>query len=57
MPRMDPFEEWQSLAKGGVQAIEVEGDHTTMVREPHAKELARRLDECLLEINRASAPD
>jgi aspartate racemase len=53
----DLIEAWQPLAKGGVRGIRVPGDHVTMVREPHVKELARRLDECLLDINWASARD
>jgi thioesterase domain-containing protein/acyl carrier protein len=53
----DPIEQWQSLAKGGVQAIWVPGDHVTIVREPQIRELAQRLDECLLDINGASARD
>jgi amino acid adenylation domain-containing protein len=51
------IEAWQPLAKGGVREIRVPGDHVTMVREPHVKELAKRLDECLIDINRASARD
>jgi thioesterase domain-containing protein len=53
----DPVEEWQSLAKGAVQAISVPGDHVTMLREPNVRVLADKLDECLSEINRALGAD
>jgi thioesterase domain-containing protein len=32
------------LAQGGVNVVEVPGDHQTMIKEPHVRELARALE-------------
>ncbi len=36
---------WQRLALGGVEVVEVPGDHQTMIKEPFVQELARALGE------------
>jgi thioesterase domain-containing protein/acyl carrier protein len=35
---------WRLLAQGGVNVVEVPGDHQTMIKEPHVRELARALE-------------
>jgi thioesterase domain-containing protein len=45
---------WEGLATGGVEIIEVPGDHKTMLNEPHASALAARLRDCLARAERAS---
>ncbi|HKX31469.1 MAG TPA: amino acid adenylation domain-containing protein [Blastocatellia bacterium] len=53
---------WKRLAGGGVQIIEVPGDHLTMVKKPQVETLARRIAACLDEVktvgraSRARAP-
>jgi amino acid adenylation domain-containing protein len=39
----DPAYGWRALALGGVDVLEVPGDHYSMVREPHVQVLAERL--------------
>jgi amino acid adenylation domain-containing protein len=34
---------WQRLAQGGVEVVEVPGDHQTMIKEPHVQDLAQAL--------------
>lgn len=38
---------WGALAAGGVEVVEVAGTHLNLVREPHVRELAARLRECI----------
>ncbi len=38
---------WSPLAAGGMDVRTVPGDHFTMLREPHVRVLAERLEECL----------
>ena len=38
---------WSAVAAGGVRSLTVPGDHLTMVREPHARQLAERLSALL----------
>ncbi len=38
---------WEALAAGGVEVIEVPGDHQTMIKEPAVMDLANRLQGCL----------
>jgi amino acid adenylation domain-containing protein len=45
----DPLGGWGSLALGGVEVHEIPGDHGSIVDEPNARLLARRLKECLAE--------
>jgi thioesterase domain-containing protein len=35
---------WRLLARGGVQVVEVSGDHQTMIKEPHVRDLAQALE-------------
>ena len=44
---------WEGLATGGVEIIEVPGDHKTMLSEPHVSTLATRLRDCLAWAERA----
>jgi amino acid adenylation domain-containing protein len=48
----DPVEQWKKVAAGGVEAIKVPGNHSTLVSEPHVRVLAQRLDECLERASR-----
>jgi thioesterase domain-containing protein len=43
----DPQVIWGKLAKGGVEAYEIPGDHVTLVTEPHVRVLAEKLKACL----------
>lgn len=47
--KFDLIEGWQALAHGGMEIHEVPGTHLDMIKEPHVAELAKKLDECLLE--------
>jgi thioesterase domain-containing protein len=38
---------WKRLAQGGVEVVEVPGDHQTMIKEPFVRELARALAESI----------
>jgi thioesterase domain-containing protein len=46
--KFDLLEAWQSLALGSMAVREVPGTHLDMIKEPHVKELAKKLDQCLL---------
>ena len=37
---------WGEFAEGGVEVIEISGDHLSMIHKPHAKQLAKHLKEC-----------
>jgi aspartate racemase len=39
----DPAEEWAKLALGGVDIVDVPGDHLTILQEPQVQTLARKL--------------
>jgi thioesterase domain-containing protein len=43
---------WLSLAKGGIEAYTVAGDHDTMFVEPHVTEFAKIMCRCLAEAQR-----
>ena len=43
----DPRLGWRKLAGGGLNVIEVSGNHLSMMTEPHVMVLAQRLKECL----------
>jgi thioesterase domain-containing protein len=43
----DPALGWAPLAAGGLDLIEVPGDHVTMLREPNTAVLAEHLGRCL----------
>lgn len=47
--KFDLIEGWQALARGGMEIHEVPGTHLDMIKEPHVADLAKKLDECLLE--------
>nr|MBA3786819.1 AMP-binding protein [Acidobacteriota bacterium] len=38
---------WQRLAQGGVEVVEVPGDHQTMIKEPCVQELAKALEKSI----------
>jgi thioesterase domain-containing protein len=48
----DPTHGWAQLAAGGVDVHEVPGQHLTLLRQPHVRVLAEKLDACL----RAASP-
>jgi thioesterase domain-containing protein len=41
------LKEWSKLAKGGVDAHVIPGDHFSMIRAPHVQVLAERLRTCI----------
>jgi thioesterase domain-containing protein/acyl carrier protein len=43
----DPTMGWGELAAGGVQVIDIPGDHQTMMSRPHVETLALRIRDCL----------
>ncbi|MEE8587419.1 MAG: alpha/beta fold hydrolase, partial [Acidobacteriota bacterium] len=43
----DPKADWSRLAAKGVEVYEMPGNHFTMLRQPHVKSLAERLNACL----------
>ena len=45
--RRDRDKGWSRWAAGGLEIIEVPGDHLTMLQEPHVQVLAERLNTCL----------
>ena len=45
--RRDPSAGWKALVTGDVEIVPVPGDHFTMLANPFASELARRLTACL----------
>jgi amino acid adenylation domain-containing protein len=48
---------WGSIAEGGVEIIEVPGNHITMIREPNLQVLVSRLAECLSRGDRSDESD
>jgi thioesterase domain-containing protein len=38
---------WKDLAAGGVEVIQIPGNHDSILEEPHVARLARRLQDCL----------
>jgi thioesterase domain-containing protein len=40
---------WRRLALGGVDVVEVPGDHQTMIKEPNVAVLAERLEEAIAQ--------
>ena len=54
--KFDLLEGWQSLARGGMEVIEVPGTHLDMIKEPHVAELAEKLRACLVKAQ-TSAPN
>jgi len=43
----DPTQGWRMLAAGGVEVHRLPGEHLTLLREPHVREVARVLRSCL----------
>jgi amino acid adenylation domain-containing protein len=43
---------WQRLAQGGVETIEVPGDHQTMIKEPNVRGLAEALEKSIAQSSR-----
>ncbi|WP_155968552.1 alpha/beta fold hydrolase [Kamptonema formosum] len=43
----DPYLGWEKLAAGGVEIVEVPGNHVTIIWEPRVRVLAEKLRECL----------
>lgn len=42
---------WRRLAQGGVNVVEVPGDHQTMIKEPFVSELAKALEKSISQSN------
>jgi amino acid adenylation domain-containing protein len=40
---------WRRLAEGGVDVVEVPGDHQTMIKQPHVGQLAKALEDSIAE--------
>ena len=47
--KFDMIEGWQTLARDGMDLLEIPGTHLDMIKEPHVGELARVLNDCLLK--------
>jgi amino acid adenylation domain-containing protein len=49
---LDPFDDrylgWDTVVKGGIKSLEIEGDHMTMLEEPAVRVLAEELNAALL---------
>jgi thioesterase domain-containing protein len=43
---------WEDLAQGGVQVIDVPGDHHTLAQEPNVGRVAAVLRRCLMKATR-----
>jgi amino acid adenylation domain-containing protein len=52
--KFDMVEGWQTLARGGIDLRAVPGTHLDLIKEPHVAELAKQLNECLLEAHSQS---
>jgi thioesterase domain-containing protein len=50
--RPEAMQAWQAFAAGGVDLVEVPGDHITMLTEPHVAVLGQRLTACLTRAER-----
>jgi thioesterase domain-containing protein len=44
---VDFVEGWRALAGGGIEVHEIPGSHLDIVKEPHVRELAKKLSGCL----------
>jgi amino acid adenylation domain-containing protein len=44
---IDFVEGWRALAGGGIEVHEIPGSHLDIVKEPHVRDLATKLDSCL----------
>jgi amino acid adenylation domain-containing protein len=49
-PFDDPYLGWQSVVRGTLKTVEIEGDHLTMLEEPAVRVLAERLNAAFLEL-------
>ena len=43
----DPTLGWKEIALGGLEIVEVPGEHDVMIEKPHVGELARKMRECV----------
>ncbi len=48
----DPTWGWSMLAAGGVEVINLDGEHLTVLRHPHIEGLVRALSGCLARARR-----
>jgi thioesterase domain-containing protein len=48
--RWNPMENWPKYVQGNLEIREVQGEHRTMLFEPHVQDLAHKLNECLKEV-------
>ncbi|MEY3015249.1 MAG: hypothetical protein RIT45_3984 [Pseudomonadota bacterium] len=55
----DPTYGWSKLCRGGVEIASIPGDHLAVIRQPHVRELAARLEAALRagDAMAAAAPD
>lgn len=51
----DPYLGWGSLCPGGLETLEVPGDHYSVVTEPHVRTLARKIAVSLRRAEKAAA--
>jgi len=52
-PEKDPRLNWSEVVGGKLETYETPGDHTSVIREPNARVLARDLSLCLEKAGRA----
>lgn len=45
--KFDLVEGWRSLARGGLELIEISGTHLDIIKEPHVTDLAKKLSDSL----------
>ncbi|HWR01256.1 MAG TPA: amino acid adenylation domain-containing protein [Chlorobaculum sp.] len=46
----DPLLGWGSFARGGIEVIDCPNDHLGMLREPHVKVVAEKLNTCIAKV-------
>jgi thioesterase domain-containing protein len=49
--RWDPMKNWNRYVTGQIRVYTVSGDHGSLMQEPHVKELAAYLNECISELH------
>jgi thioesterase domain-containing protein len=43
----EPGADWEGFCRGPLERHRLEGNHITLMRRPHVRELAKRLNACL----------
>jgi thioesterase domain-containing protein len=48
---------WEGLFTRGLEITDTPGDHATLLREPHLQELAKKVDESLVQVRHKAEPN